>query len=79
LAILILVLLACLWLIFFTKKPSVSIGNGFLTIKSLFFGKTISIGEIDINGIKPLNLNIDKGYNLMIRTFGIGMPNYHVG
>jgi hypothetical protein len=66
-------------IIYFSKKPSVNIDNGFLTIKSLFYGKNISIGEINIDGIKQLNLNNDKDYNIRIRTNGIGLPNYHVG
>jgi hypothetical protein len=66
-------------IIYFSKKPSVDIGNEFLTIKSLFYGKSIPIGEINVNGIKQLNLNRDKDYSIKIRTNGIGLPNYHVG
>jgi len=79
LSILIIVLMACIGLIFFTKKPSINIDNGLLTIKSLFFGKTVSVGDINLDGIRQLNLLIDKDYNLKIRTFGIGLPNYVVG
>jgi hypothetical protein len=79
LAILAFVFIACFGLIFFTKKPSVNIDNGLLTIKSLFFGKTISVGDINVNGVKHLNLKEDKDYNIRIRTFGIGLPNYYVG
>jgi hypothetical protein len=35
-----------------SKKPSVDIGNGVLIVKSLFYGKSIPIGEININGNK---------------------------
>ena len=79
LAILLFVVITCIGLIFFTKKPSVNIDNGLLTIKSLFFGKTISIEDINIDGIRQLNLKNDNDYNIRIRTFGIGLPNYCVG
>jgi len=79
LSILIIVLMICLGLIFFTKKPSVNIDNGQLTIKSLFFGKTIAIEDINVDGIRHLNLKNDSDYDLRIRTFGIGLPNYYVG
>jgi hypothetical protein len=66
-------------IIYLSKKPSVDISNGFLTIKSLFYGKRISIEKINVNGIKQLNLNNDRDYNIKFRTNGIGMPNYYVG
>jgi len=78
-SILIVVLIVCLGLVFFTKNSSVNIDNGLLTIKSLFFGKTILYEDIDIDGIKQLNLKKDKDYNIKSRTFGIGLPNYYIG
>lgn len=66
-------------IIYFSGKPSVDIGNGFFSIKSLFYGKSISIGEINVDGIKQLNLNNDRDYNIKFRTNGIGLPNYYVG
>jgi hypothetical protein len=66
-------------IVYFSEKPSVNVDNEFLTIKSLFYGKNIPIGEINITGIKQLNLNNDRDYNIKIRTNGIGLPNYHVG
>ncbi|MDR1126923.1 MAG: hypothetical protein LBL06_02220, partial [Treponema sp.] len=70
---------AFIGIVYSSKKPSVDIGNGVLTIKSLFYGKSIPIEEININSIRQLNLNNDKDYNIKIRTNGIGLPNYHVG
>jgi hypothetical protein len=70
---------AFIGIIYFSKKPSVDIGNGLLTIKSLFYGRSIPIGEINLDGIRQLNLNNDKDYKIKIRTNGIGLPNYHVG
>ncbi|MDR2392536.1 MAG: PH domain-containing protein [Treponema sp.] len=66
-------------IVYFSKKPSVEVGNGFLIIKSLFYGKRIAIEELHINSIQQLNLNNNKDYNIKIRTNGIGLPNYHVG
>jgi hypothetical protein len=54
-------------IVYFSEKPSVNIGNEFLTIKSLFYGKNIPIGEINITGIKQLNLNNDKDYNIKVK------------
>ncbi|WP_461248080.1 PH domain-containing protein [Treponema sp. R6D11] len=79
LVVLFVVLIGCIGLIFFTKNPSVIIDNGFLTIKSLFYGKTIAINEINVDGIKQLNLSNDKDYRIKIRTNGIGLPGYYVG
>ena len=79
LSILIMVLIVCLGLVFFTKNPSINIDNGLLRIKSLFFWKIVSVEDINIDGIKQLNLKKDKNYNIRIRTFGIGLPNYCVG
>jgi hypothetical protein len=66
-------------MVYFSEKPSIEVGNGFLTIKSLFYGKKIPLGEINVDGIKRLNLNTDRDYAIKFRTNGIGLPNYHVG
>ena len=79
LGIVLFVFIACIGLIFFTKKTSVKIDNGLLTIKSLFFRKTVSVEDINVDGIRQLNLKEDTDYNILLRTFGIGLPNYCVG
>jgi hypothetical protein len=66
-------------IIYFSKRQSVAVSNGFLTIKSMFYGKSILIGKINVNGIKQLKLNNDRDYSITYRTNGIGLPNYHVG
>jgi hypothetical protein len=63
----------------FSEKPSIEVSNGFLTIKSLFHGKKIPLGEININGIKQLNLNTEGDYGLEFKTNGMKIPFYHVG
>ena len=66
-------------LVYFSEKPSVEVDDGFLTIKSLFYGKRIAVGDIRVNDIRPLDLNNDAGYAVKWRTNGIGLPGYHVG
>jgi len=79
LTVLVLVLLACIGLMVFSPKPSIIIENGFLTINSLFYGRTIPIEDINADGIRLLNLKTDNDYKPRIRTNGIGLPNYTVG
>jgi hypothetical protein len=59
----------------------ISVGNGFLTVKSTFYGKKIPLNEIDVDGIRKLNLRSDgdKDYRIMLRTNGIGLSGYNVG
>jgi hypothetical protein len=71
--------IACIGIIYSMKNTTINIGNGFLTVKSLFYGKSISLDEINVDGIKQLNLYNDKDYNVKIRTNGIGLPNYYTG
>ncbi|GBU21029.1 hypothetical protein R80B4_00917 [Fibrobacteres bacterium R8-0-B4] len=63
------------------KNTGISVGDGFLTVKSLFYGRKIPIGDIDLNGVKSLNLRDErnKDYKVSIRTNGIGLPGYLVG
>jgi hypothetical protein len=65
--------------IIYMSKPSVTVDDEFLIIKSLFYGKSIPIGEINVKGVKQLNLKNDSNYDIKYRTNGIGMPNYYVG
>lgn len=63
------------------KNTGISIGDGFLTVKSLFYGRKIPLGEINLDGVKSLNLleERDKDYRVTLRTNGIGLPGYLVG
>jgi hypothetical protein len=63
------------------KNMGISVGNGFLTVNSLFYGRKIPLGEIDPNGVKSLNLRDErnKDYRAKLRTNGIGLPGYLVG
>jgi len=63
------------------KNTGISVGNGFLTVKSLFYGRKIPLGEIDLNSVKSLNLREErnKDYRVKLRTNGIGLPGYLVG
>jgi hypothetical protein len=63
------------------KYTGISVGNGFLTVKSLFYGRKIPLDEINLEGVKSLNLHEerDKNYRITARTNGIGLPGYWVG
>jgi hypothetical protein len=61
------------------KNTAISINNEYLTIKTIFYGKSIPISEINIDGVRRINLYENNEYNIKIRTNGIGLPNYHVG
>jgi hypothetical protein len=47
----------------------------------LFYGRKIPIGDIDLSGVKSLNLREerDKDYRVTLRTNGIGLPGYLAG
>jgi hypothetical protein len=61
------------------KNTPIIITNEKLTIKLLFYGKTISLDKINVNGLRQLNLHSDQEYNIKIRSNGIGLPNFYVG
>jgi hypothetical protein len=61
------------------KNTSIIITDKNLTIKSLFYSKSIPLEKINVNGLRQLNLQNDKEYNPKIRSNGIGLPNYYVG
>ena len=63
------------------KNTGISVGDGFLTVNSLFYGGKIPLGDINLDGVKSLNLREerDKDYKVTLRTNGIGLPGYLVG
>jgi hypothetical protein len=63
------------------KNTGISVGNGFLTVKSLFYGRKIPLDDINLDGVKSLNLldERNKDYRVTLRTNGIGLPGYLVG
>lgn len=63
------------------KSTGISVGNGFLTVNSLFYGRKIPLDDIDLNSVKSLNLHDErnKEYKITLRTNGIGLPGYLVG
>jgi hypothetical protein len=61
------------------KNTTLSLTNKEIIIKSIMYGKKIPLENILINEIKKINMDVDKDYNLSIRTNGIGLPNYKSG
>ena len=61
------------------KNTRLIFNEKYLTIKALFYGKTISLEKINVNKIRNLNLYNNKEYDVKGRTSGISFPNYHAG
>jgi hypothetical protein len=74
-------LVVCVGIVYSMKSTKICVGDGFLTVKSLFYGRKIPFGDIDLSGVKSLNLREerDKDYRVTLRTNGIGLPGYLVG
>jgi hypothetical protein len=53
-------------------------GDG-LRIGPGFFGRTIPKENISVEGVKAVNLNLEKDYQPKWRTNGAGMPGFSVG
>ncbi|MDR0382934.1 MAG: PH domain-containing protein [Spirochaetaceae bacterium] len=66
-------------IIFAMKGTTIAIKDGEVVIKTFLYGKKIPIENIDVDGIRAVNLNLDKEYNVSIRTNGIGLPNFLSG
>jgi hypothetical protein len=43
------------------------------------YGRTIPKQDIEIDGVKVVNLNVEKDYQLKWRTNGAGLPGYSAG
>jgi len=76
-----LMILLAVGTIYGMAHTKVSVGNGFLTVKSTFYGKKIPLDEINVDGVRKLNLGSDrdKDYRVTLRTNGIGLSGYTVG
>jgi len=74
-------LVICVGFVYSMKNTKIYVGDGFLTVKSLFYGRKIPLGEINLDGVKSLNLREerDKDYRALYRTNGIGLPGYLAG
>lgn len=64
---------------FYMRNTTASVSDGFLHIRTLFYGRSIPLDEINIDGIRQLDLNTDTAYNISVRTNGISLPNYQIG
>jgi hypothetical protein len=78
-AFLSLLIVSCIGIMYYMRNTTISISNEHLNIKTIFYGKNIPINEINIDGIRKLNLYENNEYNIKRRINGIGLPNYYVG
>jgi hypothetical protein len=61
------------------KNTTLSLTDNEIIIKAALYGKRIPLESITIDAIKKINMNEDNGYNISIRTNGIGLPNFKSG
>ena len=70
---------AMVGIIFSLRNTTISINDNEIVIKSFLYGRRIPIENIKVNEIRHINLNMDKEFNVSIRTNGIGLPNFLSG
>jgi hypothetical protein len=58
---------------------SVTVNEQGLDISPGMYSRFIPKENIDVSGVKVLNLELDKDYQLKVRTNGGGFPGYSVG
>ncbi|MCL2805079.1 MAG: PH domain-containing protein [Treponema sp.] len=61
------------------KHTGILIKNNDVIIKTFLYSRKIPISDILINDIQTINLNQNNEYNVLIRTNGIGLPNFYLG
>ena len=61
------------------KNTSISVTEKEIEIKSMFYGRKIPVENIDINGIRTLNLAENSSYAISHRRNGIALPGFHSG
>ena len=66
-------------IIFAIKNTSISINEKDIVIKSFLYGRKISINDVLLNEVQSINLKQNDEYNVILRTNGIGLPNFLSG
>jgi hypothetical protein len=77
--LLMFLVLSCIGIIYYMKNTTIIITDKSLTIKTLFYGKTIPLDRINAAGVRNFNLLEDREYNIKIRINGIRLSNYSAG
>jgi hypothetical protein len=75
----VIIFIAFLGIIYSVKNITIIVDDANLTIKSVLYGKKIPIDSINADGIRVINLNENKEYDLVFRTNGISLPNFKSG
>lgn len=63
----------------FKGNSRIEVGPGTLRLRVPFYGRTLSIRELDLDQARVVDLSIETGLKLRIKTNGIGLPGYAVG
>ncbi|MDR2798923.1 MAG: PH domain-containing protein [Treponema sp.] len=61
------------------KNTSLTLTENEIIIKSIFYGRKIPLKNILIDGIKQINIEENKEYDISIRTNGISVPYFKSG
>lgn len=60
-------------------RPGVVLTGDGLEIQSRFYGMTVGRGEVDVAGVRVVDLAAEPGWKPVLRTNGFGNPNYRAG
>ena len=77
--ILLLLVFLLIGIMFSMRNTTITVTDKNLIIKSLFYGRTVPLEKINVNGLRLLNLNHDSEYNVKFRSNGIGLPGFYAG
>ena len=77
--LMLLLVVPIILILYYMQHTTITISKDFLTIKTLFYGKKISIRQIKINELRNLNLYNNDGYNIKRKVKGIRLPSYYAG
>ncbi|MCX6379738.1 MAG: PH domain-containing protein [Armatimonadetes bacterium] len=61
------------------RRARFEVSDSTLKITGALYGRKIPLSDIDGEGAKPLNLEVDTQYRLVSRTNGAGLPGYAEG
>ena len=61
-----------------SRYYKLSISDGFLLIKSMFYNTNISLDKIDFDNVRVMNLD-EENLTFTVRQNGIGLPGLKVG
>lgn len=67
------------WLTLSATRPSVVVGETTLTFKAPFYGRSIDLASLRLDGARVVNLDSRSDLRPRVRTNGIGLPGLGIG